>query len=181
MRLAAVFDERESLALGERGERRHVCGLAIQMHRQQRGRAIGNRPLRSAWIQRQSFRIDIGEDRTSARHDDRDGRVRGGEWSRDDLVAGADAERAKNQRDRVGAVADADGVRRAGCGGELPLERLDLGPQHEPCAVDHARDGLADRVRLFREVEIVEGNSNAHATVDGVDAGSSRYSPACAR
>ena len=133
------------------------------------------------WIERQSFRVDIGEDGTGARHDDRDGGVRGGQWSRDDLVAGADAERAKDERDRVSAVADADSMRRAGCGGEFPLERLDLRSQHEPCAVDHARDGLADRVRLFREVEIVEWNAKAHATVDGVGAESSRYAPACAR
>jgi hypothetical protein len=77
MRLAAVFNERQSFALCERRERRGVCGLAIQMHRQERGRAIGDCPLRRAWIERQAFGVDIGEDWTSARHDDRDGRVRG--------------------------------------------------------------------------------------------------------
>src|SRR6185436_18640671 len=92
MRLAAVFDERESVALCERSERRRVCGLAVQMHRQERGRTIGNRTLRRAWVERQSLRIDIGEDWTGAHHDDRDGGVRGRQWSRDDLVAGADAQ-----------------------------------------------------------------------------------------
>ena len=53
---------------------------------------------------------------------------------------GADAERAQDQRDRVGAGADADGVRRAGRGGELLLERLDLGSEDEPAARDHAID-----------------------------------------
>ena len=55
---------------------------------------------------------------------------------------------------RVGAVADADGVRRAGRGGELRLERLDLRAEHEPAAVDDALDGRADRGRLLGEVEI---------------------------
>ncbi len=65
--------------------------------------------------------------------------------------------------------------------GEFTLERLDLGPQHEPRAVHHARHRLTDGVRLFGEVEIQKGDSTAHATVEGVGAGSSRYAAACAR
>ena len=49
----------------------------------------------------------------------------------DDVVARADAERAQRQDDRVGAVGDADRVRRADVGGELGLEQApDLWPQH---------------------------------------------------
>ena len=50
------------------------------------------------------------------------------------------SERAQDQRDRVGAGADADRVRRARRGGEFLLERLDLGSEHEPAALDHAID-----------------------------------------
>ena len=164
MRLAAIFDERESLAAGERREGRHIRGLAVQVHRQQRRRPARDRLLGSSRVQREPLGIDVGKHRASARHDNRDRRVRGRERRRDDLVSGADAERAKNQRERVGAVADADRVRRAGRGRELLLECLDLGPQHEPRAIDHAPDRLADGGRLLGEVKIQEGDSNAHAT-----------------
>ena len=45
-------------------------------------------------------------------------------------------------------------MRRAGRRGELPFERLDLGTQHEPPAIDHALDRRADRGRLLGEVQI---------------------------
>ena len=56
----------------------------------------------------------------------------------DHLVAGPDAERAQRQLDRVGAIGDADGVRRADRRGELALERRALAAEQEPAAVEHA-------------------------------------------
>ena len=109
------------------------------MHGQQCGGPLGDCPLGSGGVERQSLGIDVREHRTSARHHDRHRRVGGRQRRGDDLVAGADAERAKDQRERVGAVADADGVRGAGRRGKLPLECLDFGPQHEPRAIDDAR------------------------------------------
>ncbi len=114
----------------------------------------------------------------SARHDNRDRGVSGRERRRNDLVSWADAEGSKNQREGVRAVTNADCVWRAGRGRELLLECLDLGPEHEPGAIDYAPDGLVDGGRLLAEVKIHEGDSNAHAT-DG--AWSSTYSPAWAR
>ena len=44
------------------------------------------------------------------------------------------AQRAEDERDRVRAVADADGVGGARCRGELLFEGVDLGTQDEPAA-----------------------------------------------
>ena len=53
---------------------------------------------------------------------------------RDHFVARADVERPQRQRDRVRSRAYAHGMRRAGSGSELRLERLDLRSEHEPAA-----------------------------------------------
>ncbi len=55
----------------------------------------------------------------------------------DDLVARADAEGHEREPDGVGAVADADGVLRAGVGGELVLELLEHGPHDVLAALQH--------------------------------------------
>ena len=56
-----------------------------------------------------------------------------------DLVAGADAERAQREHQRVGAVGHAGGVARAEVGGELALEGGDLRAEDERAAVDAPR------------------------------------------
>ena len=62
----------------------------------------------------------------------------------DHLVARPDAQRAQRDRDRLGAVGDADRVLRADVGGELGLERRHLRPEHEVPGVEHAVDRGAD-------------------------------------
>ena len=47
--------------------------------------------------------------------------------------------------ERIGAGADADRVRRGAGRGELALEGVELGPEHEPAALQHARDCRAAR------------------------------------
>ena len=95
-------------------------------------------------IDRQARRIDVGEHRPRAGHHDGERGVGGRQRRRDDLVAGADAERAQDQRDRVGAGADADGVRGAGRRGELALERFDFRAEDEPAAGHDPLDRGAD-------------------------------------
>ena len=51
--------------------------------------------------------------------------------------------RPQDERDRVGAGSDADGVGCAARRGKLRFERLDLRAEHEPAARDDAIDGLA--------------------------------------
>ena len=54
----------------------------------------------------------------------------------DALVARADAQRHQRQPDRVGAVADADGVFGAAVGGELAFEPFEHRPQDKLAALD---------------------------------------------
>ena len=179
MRLAAVFDQRDPLAVRERREGCHICRLTVQVHRQEGRCSAGDGLLGSRRVQREPLGIDIGKHRMSARHHNRNCRVGGRQRSRHDFIARSDAQGPKNQRERVGAVTDANGMSRARCRSELLLECLDLGTQHEPCAIDHATDRLVDGGRLLSEVKIGERNSRGvHARVG---AWSSRYSPACAR
>jgi hypothetical protein len=59
----------------------------------------------------QPHRIDVGEDRPRAGHHDRERGVGRGERRGNHFVAGADAERAQDQGNRVRPVADANRVR----------------------------------------------------------------------
>ena len=97
---------------------------------------------------RQPRRVDVGEDRPRAHHHHRQRRIGRRQRRRDHFVAGPDIERPQNQRDRVGAGADADGVRGAHRRGEFRFERFDLGPEHEPAARDDAFDRHAHGCRV---------------------------------
>ena len=85
-------------------------------------------------------------------------RIGRGERRGDDLVAWADTQRAQSDRERIGAGADADGVRRAARVGELLLERLQLGSEHEPAARDHALDGRLVAAEILRRRQLQEGD-----------------------
>ncbi len=159
MRLAAVLDDREVVSRGDRFDRGHVGRLAVEVHRQDRARLRTDRGFNLARVDRQPHRIDVGEHRARAGHHDRERGVGRGQRRRDHFVAGADAERAQDQRDRVGAGADADRVRGAGGGGELLLERLDLRPEHEPAARDHAIDRGAHVGRIVFRHQRHEGDA----------------------
>ena len=73
---------------------------------------------------------------------------------------GCDAERPQRDRDRVGAVADADHVADAEVVGELALERLHLGTEDERAALDDLADPGEDRLaqRRERRVGVEQGN-----------------------
>ena len=76
----------------------------------------------------------------------------------DHLVARPDAESAERDRDRLGSVGDPDRLAHAEVGGELALERLDLGTEDEAAAVENPRDSGRDllaqrRERLLRRKE----------------------------
>ena len=131
--LRGVLDDRDAERLDLR-DRRDVAEQVHGEHRARRGRERGAHGLgRHA----RGLRVDVAEHRAGARVDDRLGGRVEGERRDDDVVAGADAERAQRDRDRVGAVGDADGVPRAEVGRELVLERGDLGAEDERPAVEH--------------------------------------------
>ena len=67
------------------------------------------------------------------------------------LVAGADAERAQRDLQRIGAVGDADAVADADELRELLLEVLHLRSENVPAARQHLGDGGID-LGLVREI-----------------------------
>ncbi len=113
-----------------------------------RVRAVMARATAAA-VERVALGIDVGEHRARPDHQDRQRRVGRRERRGDDLVAGADAKRPQDQGDGIGAVADANGVRRARCGGKFRLERRDLRAEHEPAAADDPLDGGANGVGVL--------------------------------
>ena len=108
-------------------------------------------------------RIDIGEDRTRAGHVDGQGGIGGRERRGDHLVAGPDAQPAQRQRDRVGAGVHADGVCRAGGGGELGFEGRHFRAEHEPSAIEHAGDRRVDGLAIVAGPQHVEGDPDRSA------------------
>ena len=73
-----------------------------------------------------------------------DGRVER-ECRADDLVPGPDPHRVQHELDRVRAVRDADGVRRAEVGPSLLLEGADVRPEDEARRFEHLVDRRPDR------------------------------------
>ncbi len=144
---------------GNRLERAHVGGLAVQVHRHDRSRAGTNRRLDARRIEREALGIDVHEHRSRARHDHRERGERGGEGRRDDLVPLADIERAQHQRDGIGAGTDGNGVGGATCRRELGFERLDFRPEDVPPAGDDAFDGGRDGFGILPGPEGIEGDA----------------------
>ena len=96
------------------------------------------------------LRIDVAEDRTRAGRRDRLGGRVERERRHDDIVAGPDAHRAQGDRQRVGAVGDADDVIDAEVVRELALEGRDLGAEDEPALVDGVGRGADEAVAQGR-------------------------------
>ena len=125
--LAGILDDRQPELL----ERRDVGGVAEDVDRKQRRRAVGDRGGRGGRVEVQRDRIDVGEDGRGPfvgddvrTRDEREGR-------RDDLVAVTDAHRAQREvqprgarRDRARAVrADERREARSKAGIWSPSER----------------------------------------------------------
>ena len=89
-------------------------------------------------------RIDIDEDGLGPHQADGLGGGEEGEGGGDHLVAGAHAQRAQADDERVGARVEADGVPDAQVVGHLFLEGLDLGSEDEAPRVEDAPDGRLD-------------------------------------
>jgi hypothetical protein len=156
MRLRRILDNGQVVTVGDPDKRAEVCGLAVQVHRQNGSRPRRDGGLGGGRVERQAIGIDVGEDRPGPGHHDRQRRIGGRERRRDDFVSGADVEGPQDQRDRVGARADAHGVWRAGCCGELGLEGFHLRAEHEPARPDDATDGLENGGRVLAGRQGVE-------------------------
>jgi hypothetical protein len=148
VRLAAVLDDRQVVAGGDALDRGHVRRLPVHVHRDNRARARTDRAFHLSRIEGQAIGVDVRKHRPRARHHHGERGVRGRQRCRDHLVARADAERAQDERNRVGAGADADAVPRAHRGRKLRFEGLDLRAENEP----PARDDAVDRATNGRRV-----------------------------
>ena len=176
MSLGRVLDQRQVVPCGDRLERAHVSGLAVQVHRQNRLGPRGDCGLGGPRIEREPRRIDVGEHRASAGHHDRERRIGGRQWRRDHFVAWTDLEGAQDQRDRIGAGADANGVGHLAGGGELRLEGFDFRAQHEPAAGDDPIDRGPHVGGIDAGTQGVKRNQDRHS--EPCARGSS---PTCAR
>ena len=147
--LTAVLDDREPVRGGDPFDARHVGRLPVEMDRHDSAGARGHRPFDRSRVDRETVAIDVRKDRAGADHHDRQRRERRRQRRRNDLIAGADAEGAERERNRVGAAADANRERRSRGRRELPFERLDLRPEHEPSAREDAIDRGSYWSRIF--------------------------------
>ena len=102
MRLRAVLQHFQSVVPGALADRRHVRGVAVQVHHQHRASAGRHASIDLRGVQRVRAGIDIAEHRTRAsshhRRDGWDARV----GRHQHLIAGLDAER--KQADAQGVV-----------------------------------------------------------------------------
>ena len=117
-RLAGVLHDREAVGL----ERGHVGRVAEDVHRQQRGGAVGDRGRGGRGIEVERARVDVGEHRPGVLVEDRVGRGDERERRGHDLVAGLDADRAQPEVQRGGAGGHGARVRDAEPRGEGLLE-----------------------------------------------------------
>ncbi len=139
--LAGILDDRQAVALGDGGDRRHVGRQAEQVDRADGPRSGRDRGLDPARVDQVRVAFDVDEDRRRAGRQDRaDGRVER-MADRDDLVARPEAEALEDAHQRHGPVADRDRVLDADERGEPLLELGDAAPAGEHPALQHLGDG----------------------------------------
>ena len=140
--LRGVLEHAQAVRLGELAQLGHRRRVPVQVDRA--GAPWCASPIAGSARRRghvEGPRVDVAEDRRRAGVDDRLGGRVEGERGHDDLVAGADAEGPQRDRQRVGAVGDADAVAGPEEVRELGLEGLDLGPEDVAAGAKHR--GLA--------------------------------------
>ncbi len=115
----------------------HRRRVAEEVNRKQRRRALADQRLDRRRGDREGARIDVAEDRPRAGVDDGLGGRVEGQRRHDHLVTGAHPERPQGDRQRLGAVGDANAMAHADVGGELALECLDLGAEHVAARIEH--------------------------------------------
>src|SRR5690242_15557502 len=81
----------------------HVGYLAIQMHRNDRARTLGDCRLNAGWVEVKRERIDIDKDWASAKPRNRSSRGKEGVGCRDHLIAWLDIDRHQCNKQCIGA------------------------------------------------------------------------------
>jgi len=136
--LGRVLQEDQPVGVGERPERTHGGREAEEVDGQDRPRPRRQGSGDTVGVQGQRGGVDVGEDRSRAHLEDGRGGGHEREGRGDDLVSGAEVERAEEEPERVRSGGHADGVLDAERGSTLGFQRLSLGPQDEPSTPQHA-------------------------------------------
>ncbi len=131
MSLARILEQRQLVSTGNREQRVHIGGLAVEMHRQERARARGDGSLRLHRVHGVGDRVNVHEDRAGA--NGADGFRRGDEGVRhgDDFVAGANVERLERQLQRCRARIHGHAFRHVEVGRKGGFKTLNFRPQDE--------------------------------------------------
>ena len=155
--LGAVLDHLELVALRDLADRRHVAREPVEVHRDDRARALGDPRLDLRRVEVEGRLVDVDEDRPRPRVLDDLGRRDEGERRRDDLVPGAHARPEQPEQQGVGPGGHADRVAHAVQLRHLLLEAGErraedvLGPaQH---LGEHPLQLGLDRAVLARQVD----------------------------
>ena len=158
MRLRGVLEDGQAMGPGDRQQRIQVGRLAIEVHRDHRLGAAGDRALhkRRIEVEARCVGLDRHRHRAAGAHGQPGGDE--GVGGDDDFVARPDVHGKQRQLQRRQAVGDADGVPHAAEPREFFLEGLDFRPEDVAAAGVHPFDrGVEFRLDLqVRGLEVQE-------------------------
>ena len=142
--LGAVLDDLQTVLPAQLQQRVDVAGPAGEVDGDDRLRPRGDQRTDRFGAQVLAHRIDIGDDRGGAAHDDAARRGDEGAGGGDHLVAGADAVAGEDQLQGDGAVGQGNGVPAVAMGGKFLLEfaPLGAGPVVDPVGEEDLFDGV---------------------------------------
>jgi hypothetical protein len=158
--LARILDHDELVAGRDVHDRIEIGGVTVEVNRQDAARLRSDEALDALGVEVHRHGVHVTEDGDGAETRDRESRERRGHRRGDDLVTGADATGFEGEDESVGSVRDGDRVLHSHVGGEFLLERLHLGAEDEPAAIEDARDRAVDGRAVGRHLgaQVVEGN-----------------------
>jgi len=130
VRLRAVLDHGQTMALGKIQDRRQIGWSTVKVHRHDRACPAGERCTQGCRIERETPGLNIDQHRAGTdqfnRHNGRDG----GMADRDDFIPRPNTSGQQRQLQGGRAGVDADRLTGAEVSRELPLEGLDLRSEH---------------------------------------------------
>ena len=144
MRLRRIVDQQQPVVRGNGCHRIKIGRLAIQMRRQDRLGARGDRGLDPRRVEIVRRRIGLDRHRRRAGHANRQ-LCRDIAVARNDhFIARANVRRLQREVERVEPVSDPDAMRCAAIGRPSGLERFDFRPANIPARSDHPIDRSID-------------------------------------
>ena len=167
--LGRVFNDRKS----KPQQFRKRCRLSEQVDGENHLGSRGQAAARVGGIDGEISRIDVGKDDAGPQLMDALGRGDVGEGGGNDFIPRANAQGMEGQGEGVGTRINADAMAGTAKGGDLGFERLDLGTQNVPPALQHGSGGgkkfVAKGVKLGGRIE--KGNRVHQRVEDGATIG----------